>query len=256
MNDIMPFSYKSKQVRVIQDEKGNPWWVATDVREVLGLDRATDALITLDYDEKKTIGSGKTEDGRNISKLRMVNEPGLYTLIFKSRKEEAKRFRKWITHDVLPTIRKTGSYSIKPKTLTPIAKELHAAIRIAKYLGLDKNQAILSANRAVKNLTGCDCMEVMETTHLISDKKEIHMTPSDIGKQIGLSGQKANKLLERLGFQKSSRDYKNRLKWAVTEMGKKYAVLKDTGKKHGSGTPVLQLFWLESVMDHLKLRVA
>jgi len=159
----------------------------------------------------------------------------------------------------MPSIRKTGGYqspSQKPVTLVPAIKELHAAIRIAKILGLNKTQAILSANRAVRIITGTDCMEVMQITHLETESIEQHLTPSDVGVQIGgFSGQKANKLLQSLGLQESFRDKKNRLKWSVTEKGGPYAILKDTGKKNCDGVPVVQTFWKSSVIVLLKERV-
>ncbi|MGG1291409.1 phage antirepressor [Bacillus smithii] len=110
MNQLQQvFQYKEHQVRtVIKD--GEPWFVAKDVCNVLEIKNSRDAISRLDDDEKDvaltdTLG-GKQE-------MAIVNEPGLYTLILGSRKPEAKAFKRWVTHEVIPTIRKTGSYSIK-----------------------------------------------------------------------------------------------------------------------------------------------
>ena len=95
-------------VRIIIDKNGNPWWVAKDVCEVLGIDNVTWALKKLDEDEfttSKVIDSIGREQETYV-----VNESGLYSLIMTSRNPEAKAFRKWVTSEVLPTIRKTGSY--------------------------------------------------------------------------------------------------------------------------------------------------
>ena len=89
---------------VIDDE---PWFVAADMCKVLGLDKVWNALQRLDDDEKGTT-SISTLGGRQ--EMSIVNEPGLYSLILGSRKSEAKAFKRWVTHDVLPTIRKTGGY--------------------------------------------------------------------------------------------------------------------------------------------------
>ena len=108
--EIIPFDYKSKPVRVIQDEDGIPWWVAKDVCKILGLEDTHKVVKRLDNDEK----------GRKIiptpggdQEMWIINEPGLYSLMLRSNKPEAKQFKKWITHDVLPTIRKTGKYEIQ-----------------------------------------------------------------------------------------------------------------------------------------------
>ena len=110
---LAPFSFEGQSLRVITDEQGQPWFVAADVLASLQLDRK--ALERLDADEKG-VSSIHTLGGDQD--MTTVNEPGLYALILGSRKAEAKRFKRWVTHDVIPAIRKTGSY------LTPGA---HAA---------------------------------------------------------------------------------------------------------------------------------
>ena len=97
------------KMRVITTE-GDPWFVAKDVCGILELNNVSQALSRLDYDEKNTI---ILNDGiGNPTKL-AVNESGLYSLIMSSRKPEAKRFKKWVTAEVLPAIRKTGRYQTK-----------------------------------------------------------------------------------------------------------------------------------------------
>ena len=94
-------------VRVFADENGEPWFVAADVCRVLDIKNPSEAVKCLDDDEqsKYCLGSGGSD--RVI-----INESGMYNLIFRSRKPEAKKFRKWVTEEVLPSIRKTGSYSV------------------------------------------------------------------------------------------------------------------------------------------------
>jgi anti-repressor protein len=105
------FPETKHKVRVVIDKHGNPGCVVKDVCDVLGLDNVTWALKKLDKDEFST---AKVIDamGRE-QKTYVVNESGLYALIFNSRKPEAKAFRKWVTSEVIPTIRKTGSYGHK-----------------------------------------------------------------------------------------------------------------------------------------------
>jgi anti-repressor protein len=107
------FPRTKHKVRVVIDKHGNPWWVAKDVCDVLGIGNVSDALSRLDDDEKNTI---VLNDGnRGNPNMTVVNESGLYALIFNSRKPEAKAFKKWVTSEVLPSIRKTGSYGHKPQ---------------------------------------------------------------------------------------------------------------------------------------------
>ena len=95
------------------DKNGEPWWVAKDVCDVLTLTNPTEAIRALDVDEKSTLRI--SEGGPEVN---IINESGLYSLIIRSNKPEAKKFKRWVTEDVLPSIRKTGSYSVDiPKTL-------------------------------------------------------------------------------------------------------------------------------------------
>jgi len=138
-----------------------------------------------------------------------------------------------------------------PVTLLPVDREFRAAVRMAKAAGLKGNQAILSANRLTKEMTGADPLLLLGATHIESESHSIHLTPTEIGQKLEMSAQKINQKLEVLGFQDSTRDHKKRLKWIATKDGQKYAVLKDTGKKHGDGTPVQQLQWKDDIIDLL-----
>lgn len=105
--EVFTFNPNNAQIRVqvINDE---PWFVAKDICGVLGLNNVSQALTSLDIDEKRGVIINDVI-GRN-QEVRAVNESGLYSLIFQSRKPEAKSFRKWVTSEVLPAIRKTGKY--------------------------------------------------------------------------------------------------------------------------------------------------
>lgn len=85
--------------------EGEPWFVAADVCRALGIGNSRDATARLDDDEKGVV-STDTLGGKQ--ELTIVNEPGLYALVLSSRKPEAKAFKRWITHEVIPSIRKTG----------------------------------------------------------------------------------------------------------------------------------------------------
>ena len=107
-NKIQAFDFNERAVRCIMKD-GEPWWVAKDVCDVLGLANPSESLKALDEDEltSETLRSGG--QGREMN---LISESGLYTLILRSNKAEARPFRRWVTHEVLPTLRKTGHYSI------------------------------------------------------------------------------------------------------------------------------------------------
>lgn len=105
---VFTFPETAQHVRsVMIDEQ--PWWVAQDVAEVLELGNLHSSLAQLDDDERSlhSVESGQ----RSMS---IVSEPGLYSLILRSRKPQAKAFKRWITHEVIPSLRRAGSYSIEP----------------------------------------------------------------------------------------------------------------------------------------------
>ena len=140
MSNLAVFSNESfgnVRITMIGD---NPWFVARDVCECLGLDNTTKALIGLDDDEKteheQYSGSGR--------KPMLINESGLYSLVLRSRKPEAKAFKRWITHEVLPSIRKTGGYGNAPKALP---KDYVSALEA--LLAAEKERLTLSEQNAV-----------------------------------------------------------------------------------------------------------
>ena len=105
---LSTFDFRGERVRVtILD--GDPWWVAADVCSVLDIGNSRDVLGRLDLDEKG-VGSIDTPGGAQV--VNTINEPGLYSLILGSRKSQAKAFKRWITHEVIPAIRKTGRFSV------------------------------------------------------------------------------------------------------------------------------------------------
>jgi prophage antirepressor-like protein len=112
---LTPFHYGDEQVRTYEED-GQVWFIATDIARILGHRDATDATRGLDADEK---GTKIVRTLRGEQKLTSVSEAGLYTILVRARVEAAKPFRRWVTHEVLPSIRRTGSYSLLGVTPTP-----------------------------------------------------------------------------------------------------------------------------------------
>lgn len=107
MSELSVFNFDSQAVRTLTRD-GEPWFIAADVCEALDIGNNRDAVGRLDDDDK---GVASTDTLGGPQEVTIINESGLYSLIFTSRKPEAKRFKKWVTSEVLPTIRKTGGYS-------------------------------------------------------------------------------------------------------------------------------------------------
>lgn len=111
-NELIVFQNEEfGSVRTI-NRNGEPWFVAADVCNALDLGDVHVAMRRLDDDEKDRF---LTPTLGGVQEMSYVNEPGLYSLVLGSRKPEAKEFKRWITHEVIPTIRKTGSYSVEHK---------------------------------------------------------------------------------------------------------------------------------------------
>jgi anti-repressor protein len=118
MNNLMIFEHDQfGKVRIHVDGSGDPWWIASEVCGVLGIGNTSDVVKTLDDDEKMTIDSIEGHSGQRggAQFYSLVNEPGLYSLVLRSRKPEAKAFKRWLTHEVIPSIRKHGGYLIPSK---------------------------------------------------------------------------------------------------------------------------------------------
>lgn len=238
-------------VRVVM-RGGEPWFVARDVCAILEIANSRDALSSLEEDEKITVANPDGNPRAGIPhEFNVVSESGLYALVFKSRKPEAKRFRKWVTSEVLPSIRKTGGYGKIPASYVGSTEDLVGAL--TKFLALhyaDKNQLMLAVNKGVKNATGLDLL-ALSGTELIAPTQTHLLTPTQLGKQLSppLSAQKVNLLLAYNEFQNNVNG-----SWIPTDKGRVAgAIFMDTGKRHNSGTPVRQLKWPRTILAELKI---
>ena len=109
------FQYDGRQVRSFISESGEPWFVAHDVSFILGYANSSKMMERIDEDERSTtvVVVGHS-NGRQVNReMTIINESGLYSAILGSQKPNAKQFKKWVTSEVLPSIRKTGSYDLQ-----------------------------------------------------------------------------------------------------------------------------------------------
>lgn len=115
MNELQILIYSGNEIRTVKHD-GATWWVLKDVCDALELSNASMIANRLDDDERAKFNLGRQGEAT------IVSESGLYNVILRSDKPQAKDFKRWVTHDVLPAIRKTGSYSMQNPRIERIAK--------------------------------------------------------------------------------------------------------------------------------------
>jgi prophage antirepressor-like protein len=147
--NVVPFSFDGVPVRVLARD-GEPWFVLADVCRVLEIKNVGDASGRLDDDEKGSIANPDATSAGGKPTVIIINESGLYSLILTSRKPEAKRFKKWVTSEVLPAIRKTGGYIAATPEETPETIMARALFVAKETMDRQAAQLIKAEERAVK----------------------------------------------------------------------------------------------------------
>lgn len=141
---VVPFTFEKFSLRAVNRD-GECWFVAADVCSVLDIKNPSDAIKVLENDERARFNLGRSTINGGGGQVNIINESGLYALILRSRKPEAKRFRKWVTSEVLPSIRKTGAYT---QTINPAQQQAIQAA-VANKCGKD-SAAYQTVYRALK----------------------------------------------------------------------------------------------------------
>lgn len=129
MSNVVPFRYRDAEVRVVNID-GEPWWVLADLCRALDLTRGPSQVAERLDDEVRQAYPMPDALGR-MQQTVLVSEPGMYEVVLRSDKEEARDFRRWVTHEVLPTIRRTGSYGTAPalpQTYAEALRELASTV--------------------------------------------------------------------------------------------------------------------------------
>lgn len=191
MNEIQTFTYQDEKVRTIQ-QNNEPWFVLKDVCDILGISKYRDTASRLDEDER---GSVRVDTPGGEQEMTAVNESGLYHVILRSDKPEAKPFRKWVTSEVLPAIRKTGTYSVPNKQDKSIEiKERNSRVRLSnQFLKLAKVDTLsteyknILVSKAAEALTGFALIPLPQ-----SEQKMYSAT--EIGEMFGVSAQKIGRV--------------------------------------------------------------
>lgn len=196
MKEIQVFNFEQNEVRTLQ-VNNQPYFVLTDVCQVLGLTNPSKVAQRLDEDERSNFKLGRQ------GKATIINESGLYAVILRSDKPQAKQFRKWITAEVLPTLRKTGTYTVK-KTAEDKARMLatreenikvrkaQLLFRVSEKCGVESYKQVLHSHITLM-LTGQELLPLPKAEHTT-------YTAGQIGEMLGISANMVGKLANRHGL--------------------------------------------------------
>ena len=248
LSSLLPFHYEGAQIRVLTDSQGAPWFIAADLCSCLGIRNPSDALSRLDDDEK---GLGSTETLKGQQSLATVNESGLYALVLSSRKPEAKRFKRWITHEVLPAIRLTGSYAVpnlaSSQPALPANKQdsvnalLLIGQAIAQVPGVKAGIAMAATLTCIQENTGLS-VETLRRTLPATEEPICSLNATHLGRKLGMAARVMNQHLAACGLQlRNARD-----EWELTERGQEWAEALPYCRQGHSG---YQILWNPAVVD-------
>ena len=250
MSTIIPFQFETHALRVQVDDSSQPWFNANDVCEALQLGNARQALEShVDADDVQkldTIDSlGRTQRANH------VNESGLYALILGSTKDAAKRFKRWVTSEVLPAIRKTGSYtatsalsSLPDPTHDRVSAILLIGEAVAKVPGVKPGIAAAATLTCIQENTGITT-DVLRRALPSANEPICALNATQLGKLLNRSAKATNQLLAAGGFQfRNDRD-----EWELTEAGDAWAEAMPYSRNGHSG---YQILWNPAVAEQLK----
>ena len=253
MNEISIFENPTfGQVRSLTIDN-EPWFVGKDVAEVLGYSDTNKAVsMHVDDEDKKLNDKSSLSFGQRGATL--INESGLYALIFSSKLETAKAFKRWVTSEVLPAIRKTGSYQMPAPVQVFPTGSLAAAISdigdtaaaIEKVFAVKHGMAMATASAMVEAKYGIDTKPLKYL--MPPEQYPGYMNPTEIGRKLGgLRAVQVNKMLEQLGFQ-----HKEGSSWRLDEAGREYGEEKPYTNHGHSGYTIA---WNYLILNVLKLAI-
>lgn len=249
--ELIPFDFEGRQVRVVTDAQGEPWFVAADVCAALHLPDTHKAVARLDDDEK---GRNSIPTLGGDQEMTVVNEPGLYSLVLGSRKPEAKRFKRWVTHEVLPAIRKTGRYVLSGTPALPaptqdrVCSILLIGEAVAKVPGVKPGIAMAATLTCIQENTGLaveTLRRALPARDTAANEAICSLNATQLGRLLGLSAKATNQRLARHGLQfRNERD-----EWELTEAGEAWAEAMPYSRNGHSG---YQILWNPLVAERLK----
>ena len=249
MSAIIPFQFESHAVRVQVDTVGLPWFNASDVCAILEFGNARQAIES--HVDSEDVQKLDTLTAGGCQRQNHVNESGVYALILGSTKDAAKRFKRWVTSEVLPAIRKTGSYSV-PGVLAALPAPTHDRVSailligeaVAKVPGVKPGIAAAATLTCIQENTGITT-EIMRRALPAANEPICALNATQLGKLLNRSAKATNQLLAAGGFQfRNDRD-----EWELTEAGEVWAEAMPYSRNGHSG---YQILWNPAVADELK----
>lgn len=242
MQDLKVFNYGNSPIRTVNNS-GETWWVLKDVCEVLEISRGSRISERLDVDEVGTFDVPHPQSATKQVTVKCVNESGLYNVILRSDKPQAKPFRKWVTSEVLPSIRKNGAY-MTDDTLEKALTSPDFLIQLATTLKeeKEKNNQLEATVSVQQQLIGELKPKADYTDKILQNKGLVSIT--QIAKDYGMSGQAMNKLLHDLGIQ-----YKCGNQWLLygkhQALGYTHSKTIDITRTDGNKDVVMETKWTQ-----------
>lgn len=187
-NNIIPFTFEMQDIRAVERD-GEPWFVLADVCRILEHTNPSQAASRLDEDERNTL---TINDGnRGNPNVTIINESGLYSLIMTSRTPNAKRFKKWVTSEVLPSIRKTGSYALAARQAPDELDAIQAMVDAIR----ENRQRVNHLEKAVENFGAHEDYRSIKAHAALMGRKIATKESGELGRQAtALSKQEGRKI--------------------------------------------------------------
>ena len=188
--ELQTFNFETQEVRTVI-KNNEPWFVAKDVTDILGYSNSRDAVKRHVDEEDKGVAKHDTPGG--LQQLTSVNESGLYALIFGSKLPKAKKFKRWVTSEVLPAVRKHGIYATAD-TVTKVLNDPDTAIRLLETIKEEREQRLIAEQRV------SELQPKASYYDLILQNKSL-LSVTQIAKDYGKSARWLNEKLHELGVQ-------------------------------------------------------
>ena len=199
-DNLQTWNYESSEIRTVQ-MNGEPWWVLADVCKVLEISNSRKVSNRLEADEK---GVTLVDTLGGAQQVTIINESGLYAVILRSDKPQAKPFRKWVTNEVLPSIRKHGAYMMgqTPERIKALeVKEMNARVRMSNQF-LKLANVDTSMSKDYKAILIAKSAQVLAGEEILPLPKAQHKmyTATEIGNMFGVSKQKIGAIANQYGL--------------------------------------------------------
>ncbi|WP_375732236.1 Bro-N domain-containing protein [Xylella fastidiosa] len=249
MNAITPFQFESHAVRTVVDDHGEVWFVGKDVADVLGYTNHNKAL----GDHCRGVPKRyPLQTSGGVQEIRIISEPDMLRLIVSSKLPAAERFERWVFEEVLPTLRKTGTYSTPgalPTLPGPTQDRVAALLLIGQFVskvpGMKPGIAAAATLACIKSNTNLTTEEIRRALPALQEPLCL-LNATQLGKRLHCSAKAVNQLLASSGLQfRNERDA-----WELTEAGRVWGEAIPYSR---NGHSSYQILWNPTVLDSLKV---